>query len=160
MYGPYVYVSTDNSHRQLNSIAQAGINGTSEAMFHPYRHHLFSKNEPARMQISRNALEDEIFLLLVFLYSEVKRQDAQVSTVDLSGELAFILLLKTIEEFVSHCKRGGFMFMNGCTPAPSFVCHSQVRKLHGILVFPVVLYRCPYIFIDDDCKCYMFGLSV
>jgi hypothetical protein len=59
-------------------ITQAKFNDTSEATFYPYRHHLFKKDEPARMQISSAVQEDEIFIMLIFLYSEVKRQDSQV----------------------------------------------------------------------------------
>ncbi|KAJ3997430.1 hypothetical protein F5050DRAFT_1569393 [Lentinula boryana] len=45
----------------------------------PYRPHLFTKLDPPLLSLARTALgEDEIFLLLVFLYSEAKRQDDTV----------------------------------------------------------------------------------
>ncbi|KAJ4477236.1 hypothetical protein J3R30DRAFT_3291126 [Lentinula aciculospora] len=45
----------------------------------PYRPHLFTKADPPLLSITRTALvEDEIFLLLVFIYSEAKRQDDTV----------------------------------------------------------------------------------
>lgn len=51
------------------------MNGLAVAQFHLYHSHTFRKDKPATFAISR---EDEIFLLLVFLYSETKRQDAEV----------------------------------------------------------------------------------
>jgi hypothetical protein len=45
----------------------------------PFRPHLFSKPEPSKLHLTKTALErDEVFLLLVFIYSEVKRQDGTV----------------------------------------------------------------------------------
>ncbi|KAF7368368.1 hypothetical protein MVEN_00158500 [Mycena venus] len=42
----------------------------------PFRPHLFSKSKPAVIHLTSTALaEDEVFLLLVFIYEEVKRQD-------------------------------------------------------------------------------------
>ncbi|KAJ7511993.1 hypothetical protein B0H11DRAFT_1953794 [Mycena galericulata] len=42
----------------------------------PFRPHLFSKSKPAVIHLTTTALaEDEVFLLLVFIYEEVKRQD-------------------------------------------------------------------------------------
>jgi hypothetical protein len=47
--------------------------------FVPFRPHLFSKPEPSKLLLAKTALEqDEVFLLLVFIYSEVKRQDSTV----------------------------------------------------------------------------------
>ncbi|KAF9043666.1 hypothetical protein BDP27DRAFT_1305262 [Rhodocollybia butyracea] len=48
----------------------------------PYRPHLFTKPDPPLLSLTRTALEeDEVFLLLVFIYSEVKRQDDTNSSV-------------------------------------------------------------------------------
>ncbi|KAJ4494942.1 hypothetical protein C8J55DRAFT_414702 [Lentinula edodes] len=45
----------------------------------PYRPHLFTKADPPFLSLTRTALaEDEIFLLLVFIYSEAKRQSDTV----------------------------------------------------------------------------------
>ncbi|KAJ7067097.1 hypothetical protein C8F01DRAFT_1247498 [Mycena amicta] len=42
----------------------------------PFRPHLFHKSKPAVVHLTSTALsEDEVFLLLVFIYEEVKRQD-------------------------------------------------------------------------------------
>ncbi|KAJ7779742.1 hypothetical protein B0H16DRAFT_724797 [Mycena metata] len=42
----------------------------------PFRPHLFSKSKPAVLHLTSTALaEDEVFLILVFIYEEVKRQD-------------------------------------------------------------------------------------
>ncbi|KAJ6534197.1 hypothetical protein B0H19DRAFT_440437 [Mycena capillaripes] len=42
----------------------------------PFRPHLFSKSKPAVIHLTSTALaEDEVFLLLVFIYEEVKRQE-------------------------------------------------------------------------------------
>ncbi|KAF7316710.1 hypothetical protein HMN09_00404100 [Mycena chlorophos] len=42
----------------------------------PFRPHLFHKSEPPVVNLTSTALiEDEVFLLLVFIYEEVKRQD-------------------------------------------------------------------------------------
>ncbi|KAJ6567950.1 hypothetical protein DFH09DRAFT_437686 [Mycena vulgaris] len=42
----------------------------------PFRPHLFTKTKPAVMHLTTTALaEDEVFLMLVFVYEEVKRQD-------------------------------------------------------------------------------------
>ncbi|KAJ7120694.1 hypothetical protein C8R43DRAFT_79148 [Mycena crocata] len=42
----------------------------------PFRPHLFHKSKPAVIHLTTEALaEDEVFLLLVFIYEEVKRQD-------------------------------------------------------------------------------------
>ena len=48
----------------------------------PFRPHLFTKNKPAILHLTQTALaEDEVFLILVFVYSEAKRQDNTVSVV-------------------------------------------------------------------------------
>ncbi|KAJ3783050.1 hypothetical protein GGU10DRAFT_362018 [Lentinula aff. detonsa] len=53
----------------------------------PYRPHLFTKLDPPLLSLTRTALgEDEIFLLLVFLYSEAKRQDDTNSSVGNGSE--------------------------------------------------------------------------
>ncbi|KAJ3766736.1 hypothetical protein FB446DRAFT_757242 [Lentinula raphanica] len=53
----------------------------------PYRPHLFTKPDPPLLSLTRTALvEDEIFLLLVFLYSEAKRQDDTNSSVGNGSE--------------------------------------------------------------------------
>ncbi|KAJ7037870.1 hypothetical protein C8F04DRAFT_384042 [Mycena alexandri] len=42
----------------------------------PFRPHLFSKSQPALLHLTKTALaEDEVFLILVFIYCEAKRQD-------------------------------------------------------------------------------------
>lgn len=68
-----------NSIKKIKIKPQAELNGSTEALFRPYLRHLFDKDEPTKIQISPAAQEDEIFLLLVFVYSEVKRLDTQVS---------------------------------------------------------------------------------
>ncbi|KIK63061.1 hypothetical protein GYMLUDRAFT_163432 [Collybiopsis luxurians FD-317 M1] len=46
----------------------------------PYRPHLFTKSKPPLLSLTRTALaEDEIFLLLLLIYSEARRQDDTVS---------------------------------------------------------------------------------
>jgi hypothetical protein len=64
--------------RLLYFFRQASINGTAVASFRPYRHHMFGRNEPASLQLTRGAQEDEVFLILVFIYSEMKRLDKKV----------------------------------------------------------------------------------
>ena len=45
----------------------------------PFRPHLFTKPKPTVLHLTQTALaEDEIFLILVFIYSEAKRQDETV----------------------------------------------------------------------------------
>ncbi|KAJ7211370.1 hypothetical protein GGX14DRAFT_450105 [Mycena pura] len=42
----------------------------------PFRPHLFSKSPPALLHLTKTALaEDEVFLILVFVYCEARRQD-------------------------------------------------------------------------------------
>ncbi|KAF8878918.1 hypothetical protein BD779DRAFT_1803493 [Infundibulicybe gibba] len=42
----------------------------------PFRPHLFSKPDPVILHLTKTALaEDEVFLLLILIYSESKRQD-------------------------------------------------------------------------------------
>jgi len=54
---------------------------TRASLFIPYRNHLFHKNKPAVLKMKSKALlQDEVFLLLVFIYSETKRQDRTVSS--------------------------------------------------------------------------------
>jgi len=49
----------------------------------PFRPHLFSKSQPAHLHLTKTALaEDEVFLILVLIYSEVKRQDKTNSSTD------------------------------------------------------------------------------
>lgn len=46
----------------------------------PSRPHLFTKPEPSMLHLTKTALEeDEVFLIMVFIFSEVKRQDKTVS---------------------------------------------------------------------------------
>lgn len=53
---------------------------TQASLFIPYRNHLFHKNKPAVLKMKSEALlQDEVFLLLVLIYSETKRQDRTVS---------------------------------------------------------------------------------
>lgn len=45
----------------------------------PSRPHLFSKPKPTTLHLTETALaEDEVFLIMVFIYSEAKRQDNTV----------------------------------------------------------------------------------
>lgn len=51
----------------------------------PFRPHLFSKSEPATLHLTKTALqEDEVFLILAFIYSEARRQDRTVSSTSVS----------------------------------------------------------------------------
>ena len=54
--------------------------GVVEATFTvPYRPQLFGKTKPLVLNLSRVALaKDEVFLILVFIYCEVKRQEKTV----------------------------------------------------------------------------------
>ncbi|KAF8190363.1 hypothetical protein K438DRAFT_1831943 [Mycena galopus ATCC 62051] len=54
----------------------------------PFRPHLFSKSQPPRIHLTKRALEeDEVFLILVFVYCEARRQDrTNSSRLDSSGE--------------------------------------------------------------------------
>jgi hypothetical protein len=46
----------------------------------PYRPQLFGKPKPVVLNLSRVALaRDEVFLMLVFIYNETKRQEKMVS---------------------------------------------------------------------------------
>jgi hypothetical protein len=48
----------------------------------PFRPHLFSKSPPPMVHLTKRALdEDEVFLILVFIYCEARRQDRTVSLV-------------------------------------------------------------------------------
>ncbi|KAG7091594.1 hypothetical protein E1B28_010615 [Marasmius oreades] len=52
----------------------------------PFRPHLFTKSKPPVLKLSRVALlEDEVFLILVFIYSEAKRQDRTNTSVSSEG---------------------------------------------------------------------------
>jgi len=64
----------------LQAILNDDLNTSVGAQFSvPFRPHLFSKPEPSKLYLSTAALEeDEVFLLLVFIYSEAKRQDRTV----------------------------------------------------------------------------------
>ena len=55
--------------------------GDIEATFSvPFRPQLFGKAKPVVMNLSRVALaKDEVFLMLVFIYNETKRQEKMVS---------------------------------------------------------------------------------
>jgi hypothetical protein len=45
----------------------------------PFRPHLFTKSKPALLHLTKTALaEDEVFLILVFIYCEARRQDRTV----------------------------------------------------------------------------------
>ena len=45
----------------------------------PFRPHLIHKAKPALVNLSRKALEnDEVFLILILIYSEAKRQEGSV----------------------------------------------------------------------------------
>lgn len=56
---------------------------TAVAQFDLYKSHIFSKSEPATINVIHVAQHDAIFLLLVFLYSETKKVESQVQS-DLS----------------------------------------------------------------------------
>lgn len=64
----------------LISIFQAVLNDeVSASLTVPYRPKLFGKMKPVVLNISASALErDEVFLLLVLIYSETRRQDRMV----------------------------------------------------------------------------------
>ncbi|KAG5336973.1 hypothetical protein J132_04066 [Termitomyces sp. J132] len=52
----------------------------------PGRPHLFGKLDPPALHLTKTALEaDEIFLILVLIYSEIKRQDSTVRNWSQSG---------------------------------------------------------------------------
>jgi hypothetical protein len=55
--------------------------GDIEAIFSvPYRPQLFGKAKPVVLNLSRDALaRDEVFLMLIFIYNETKRQEKMVS---------------------------------------------------------------------------------
>ncbi|KAJ7461843.1 hypothetical protein B0H11DRAFT_1735989 [Mycena galericulata] len=71
----------------------------------PFRPHLFSKSQPALLHLTKTALaEDEVFLILVFVYCEAKRQDRTV------GALSPIISLQSVyparlEQFKCRCGR-------------------------------------------------------
>ncbi|KAJ7599263.1 hypothetical protein C8J56DRAFT_916244 [Mycena floridula] len=53
----------------------------------PFRPHLFSKPKPTVLHLTPSALaEDEVFLILIFVYSEAKRQDDTNSSVGAGSE--------------------------------------------------------------------------
>ncbi|KAF7360430.1 hypothetical protein MVEN_00773100 [Mycena venus] len=54
----------------------------------PFRPHLFSKSQPPLVHLTKRALEeDEVFLILVFIYCEARRQDkTNSSRLDSIGE--------------------------------------------------------------------------
>ncbi|KAF9018150.1 hypothetical protein BDZ89DRAFT_1044687 [Hymenopellis radicata] len=53
----------------------------------PYRPHLFRKPKPTTLSLTTAALEkDEVFLILIFIYSEAKRQDQTNSSVGAGSE--------------------------------------------------------------------------
>ena len=56
-------------------------NGDVEATLSvPFRPQLFGKEKPVVLNLSRAALaRDEVFLILVFIYGETKRQEKMVS---------------------------------------------------------------------------------
>jgi hypothetical protein len=56
-------------------------NSDIEATFSvPFRPQLFGKSKPVVLNLSRGALaKDEVFLMLVFIYNETKRQEKMVS---------------------------------------------------------------------------------
>jgi hypothetical protein len=72
----------DSQNGIVTELTQATLddNTTVAAEFSvPFRPHLFGKPEPSKLHLSKTALqEDEVFLLLVLIYSEAKRQDKTV----------------------------------------------------------------------------------
>ncbi len=47
----------------------------------PFRPHVFSKPTPTTLELTREGLaKDEVFLILIFVYSEAKRQDQTVGS--------------------------------------------------------------------------------
>jgi hypothetical protein len=55
----------------------------------PFRPHLFGKSKPVVLNLSRVALaKDEVFLILVFIYGETKRQEKMVCR-NFSSTLSF-----------------------------------------------------------------------
>lgn len=67
----YIYIGKATSQRT----------GEIEArLLVPYRPQLFGKQPPVTLELSRMALsKDEVFLILVMIYSEAKRQERMVS---------------------------------------------------------------------------------
>ncbi|KAF9443232.1 hypothetical protein P691DRAFT_809288 [Macrolepiota fuliginosa MF-IS2] len=54
---------------------------TAASLYIPYRPHLFHKTKPTVLRMGSAALlQDEVFLLLVMIYSETKRQDSTNSS--------------------------------------------------------------------------------
>ncbi|KXN81940.1 hypothetical protein AN958_03393 [Leucoagaricus sp. SymC.cos] len=54
---------------------------TAASLYVPYRNRLFHKTKPTALKMKSNALlQDEVFLLLVMIYSETKRQDSTNSS--------------------------------------------------------------------------------
>jgi hypothetical protein len=67
----------------------------------PFRPHLFSKSQPTLLHLTKTALaEDEVFLILVFIYCEAKRQDKTV------GILPGVSLRKLIAIHVQNSSSG------------------------------------------------------
>jgi hypothetical protein len=71
----------------------------------PFRPHLFTKMEPVILNITETALlDDEIFLLLVFVYSEAKRQEQNVRPHNI--RLRHAINKKAFTEQRCCCRRG------------------------------------------------------
>lgn len=77
------FTDRGGSLAQLGMVHQATLNANSLVagrFIVPFRPHLFSKSEPATLHLTKTALqEDEVFMILAFIYSEARRQDRTVS---------------------------------------------------------------------------------
>jgi hypothetical protein len=72
-----------NRFNILNAQATLDHNMVVAARFSvPFRPHLFRKPQPSMLHLTKTALEeDEVFLIMVFIFSEIKRQDKTVCDV-------------------------------------------------------------------------------
>ncbi|KAF9257840.1 hypothetical protein L218DRAFT_909998 [Marasmius fiardii PR-910] len=73
----------DRSSSQKSNELEEGVVGRFKV---PFRPHLFTKSKPPVMKLSRAALaQDEVFLILVLIYSEAKRQDQTNTSITSEG---------------------------------------------------------------------------
>lgn len=63
----------------VQAVSGAKNGGVQATLSAPFRPHLFGKAKPVVLNLSRAALaRDEVFLILVFIYGETKRQEKMV----------------------------------------------------------------------------------